>query len=108
MIKGVIVIILLNVTLAFSQMPEMPYYQLLDPRNEVGNSKQTITKLQSLFIQELFVKQLFSTPELIEFDEDPIYSTKDSNQLMNTIYAREISRMLAEQDLLNLNKYVVE
>ena len=100
--------ILVNVTISFSQMPDMPYYQLLDPRQDLGTNKQTITKIQALFIQELFVKQLFSTPELIEFDEDPIYSTKESNQLMNTMYAREISRMLAEQDLLNLNQYVTE
>jgi hypothetical protein len=108
MIKFIFVFILLNTTIAFSQMPQMPYYQLMDPRNEVGNSKQAITKIQALFIQELFVKQLFNTTELIEFDEDPIYSTKESNQVMNTMYAREISRMLAEQDLLNLNQYVVE
>lgn len=108
MIKIVFCFILVNVTIAFSQMPDMPYYQLLDPRQDLGTNKQTITKLQAVFIQELFVKQLFSTPELIEFDEDPIYSTKESNQLMNTMYAREISRMLAEQDLLNLNQYVTE
>ena len=67
-----------------------------------------MTKIQALFIQELFVKQLFNSPELIQFDDDPIYSTNESNQLMNTMYAREISRMLAEQDLLKLNQYVVE
>ena len=92
----------------FAQMPDMAYYQLLDPRYDVGNSSKALTKLQAVFIQELFVKQLFNSPELIEFEEDPIYNTKQSNELMNTIYAREISRMLAKQDLLNLNQYVVE
>lgn len=108
MIKTIIVFIFLFVSMAIAQMPEMPYYQLLDPRQDVGNNKQTMTKIQALFIQELFVKQLFNTPELIQFDDDPIYSTNESNQLMNTMYAREISRMLAEQDLLKLNQYVVE
>ena len=65
-------------------------------------------KIQTIFIQELFVKQLFNTPEFIEFDEDPIYDTRESNQLMNTMYAREISKMLAQQDLLNLESYIHE
>ena len=108
MIKLIFAFIFIFSSITFSQMPEMPYYQLMDPRLDVGNSQQTLTKLQSLFIQELFVKQLFSTPELMVFDEDPIFSTKESNELMNSMYAREISRMLAEQDLLDLNKYVME
>lgn len=106
--KIVFLLVTFFFSISFAQMPDMHYYQLLDPRHDVGNNKQTMTKIQALFIQELFVKQLFNTPELIEFDEDPIYSTNQSNELMNTMYAREISRMLAEQDLLNLNKYVVE
>ena len=108
MIKAIIGLMLIFTMVSHAQMPDMPYYQLADPRLEVGNSKQTMDKLQALFIQELFVKHLFNSPELMNFDEDPIYSTQESNQLMNSIYAREISRMLAEQDLLNLNQYVVE
>ena len=65
-----------------------------------------LEKMQAVFIQELFVKQLFETPEIIEFEEDPIYDTRESNQLMNTMYARELSKILASQDLLNLNSRI--
>ncbi len=34
--------------------------------------KDMLEKMQAVFIQELFVKQLFETPEIIEFEEDPI------------------------------------
>ena len=86
----------------FGQMSMMPYNQLLD-KNLPLSQKDKLEQIQAAFIEELFVKQLFETPEIIEFDDDPIYDTKESNQLMNTLYAREISRKLAKQDLLNLN-----
>ena len=87
----------------FSQFSSVPYDQLLDTRINSGSQKDMLEKMQAVFIQELFVKQLFETPEIIEFEEDPIYDTRESNQLMNTMYARELSKILASQDLLNLN-----
>ena len=87
----------------FPQFSSIPYDQLLDSRINSESQKDMLEKMQAVFIQELFVKQLFETPEIIEFEEDPIYDTRESNQLMNTMYARELSKILASQDLLNLN-----
>ena len=92
----------------YAQVSGMAYQQLLNPNIQNGSHRDKLVQVQAAFIQELFVKQLFNTPEFIEFDEDPIYDTRESNELMNTLYAREVSRMLAEQDLLNLNRLFIE
>ncbi len=90
----------------FAQMPDMGYYQLLNPQYEVGSDEEAMDKIQALFIQQMFVGPLFKSTDIIEFDEeDSIYDTKQSNELMNVIYARELSKVLAEQDVLNLNDY---
>ena len=110
MIKKLLVLISLLMVLAitptFAQMPDMSYYQLLNPQYDVGSDEEAMDKIQALFIQQLFVGPLFNSPDVIEFEEeDSIYDTKQSNELMNVIYARELSRYLAEQDLLNLDDY---
>lgn len=92
----------------FAQIPDMGYYQLLNPNYDVGTDEEVMTKIQAMFIQQIFVQPLFNSTEIIEFDEDPIYDTKQSNELMNVIYARELSKYLAKQDLLNLNSYTME
>ncbi len=96
-------------TPAFAQMPDISYYQLLNPQYEVGSDEEAMDKIQALFIQQIFVGPLFNSTDVIEFEEeDSIYNTKQSNELMNVIYARELSRYLAEQDILNLDDYFME
>lgn len=103
----IIMLFALSIT-TFAQIPDMGYYQLLNPNYDVGTDEEVMTKIQAMFIQQIFVQPLFNSTEIIEFDEDPIYDTKQSNELMNVIYARELSKYLAKQDLLNLNNYTME
>ena len=96
-------------TFLIAQVPSVPYQYLADPRYDVGNQDQILENLQAVFIQELFVNELFKTTELIEFeDDDDFYDITASNELMNSVFAREIAKMLAKQDLLNLNDYRFE
>ena len=108
MIKYIICLLALTSVTAFGQMPDMSYYQLLNPQYNVGSEEDSIKQMQALFIQQIFVQPLFKSTSVIEVEEDAIYDTKQSNELMNVIYARELSRHLAEQDLLNLDDYFME
>ena len=108
MIKYSIYLIALMSATIYGQMPDMSYYQLLNPQYEVGSEEDSMKQMQALFIQQIFVQPLFKSTSVIEVEEDAIYDTKQSNELMNVIYARELSRHLAEQDLLNLDDYFME
>ena len=94
----------------FAQLADLPYQYLSDPRHGVGNEGVQMEDVQALFIQELFVKHMLDSTELIEFDDDDedFYNVSESNQMMNSILAREISKMLAKQDMLGLNDYKIE
>ena len=93
----------------FPQMASIPYQYLSNPRYDVGNQDQILEELQAAFIQEIFVKELFSKPPTIEIDDDEdMYDLSASNDLMDSIFAREISKMLAKQDLLKLSEYRFE
>ena len=56
-------------------------------------------EIQAAFIQQVFVQELFENTTVIEFDddEDDFYSLSESNDLMNSIFAREISKVLASK-----------
>lgn len=93
---------------AAAQMPGIGYDQLLDPRMDLRNQDKMLSKVEALFIQEMFVKHLFQSTPILDFEdeeEDSILSNRESDQLMNTMYARELSRVLAEQNLLGLQDY---
>ena len=104
----IISLILVFSTGIVAQMPDMSYYQLLNPNYEIGSEEDAMKKMQALFIQQIFVQPLFKSTSVIEIEEDAIYDTKQSNELMNVIYARQLSKYLADQDLLYLDEYFRE
>ena len=89
-----------------AQVPDIALQGLLDPRNSARTPDQVMNELQALFIQEVFVKPLLKEPDMIDYEEDSIFSTSQSTDMSQIMYAREISRILAEQDLLGMQRYL--
>lgn len=87
-------------------VPDLTYQYLLDQAPKNGSYQSKLESVQAMFIEELFVKQLFDADMSVMIDEeDDMTNLNQSNEFMNMMFAREISKYLAKQDLLNLNKF---
>ena len=107
MYKICLALILVLTQILYAQfIPDLSYHFLADPNANNGSYQSKVENVQAMFIEELFVKQLFETEAtMIIDDEDDMSNLKESNKMMNMMFAREISKYLAKQDLLGMKKY---
>ena len=100
--------LLLFFSASYAQMPGMAYQFLMDPKQGNHTYESKLESVQAMFIEQMFVKELFKTSSLLQVDDDDdMLNMNQSNELMNAMFAREISKYLAKQDLLNLkDKYL--
>ena len=113
--RFVFIFILFNFfgSFVFSQMigmDPMMLNNLMDIQS--GRSqKTTLEQVEAMFIEEIFVKHIMDSNEVFKFDEDDeddiLLDTSMSNDMFNAIYIRQVSKMLAKQDLLGFSKYKV-
>ncbi|RAP28747.1 hypothetical protein DID76_04455 [Candidatus Marinamargulisbacteria bacterium SCGC AG-414-C22] len=76
----------------------MPYLQDMNNKNETK-----LEKIQTMFIKELFVDEIFKVDTNITGDDDDGILSSQSMQFYNSMLNYEIAKSLAKQDILGLN-----
>lgn len=101
---------------AYSQMVGMGMDpSMLNALTDLQSRQSPQDKLEAveaMFIEEMFIKPILQSNNLFKFEEDEeddvLLNTSAYNDMFNAIYIRQVSKMLAKQDILGFSKYDFE
>ena len=98
----------------YAMSPDMSFYNFMDDssRNKTMMSEEQIEKIQAMFIEQIFLKEMFSMNNIYKIEDNDDYDglmyDASTNEYFSSMFAKEIAKIMAQQDILNFKDLVQE